>query len=77
MKKCEEEVVSIKANHLPAIYSILAYLYLQINTITIKGFLITPIIGMLIVYILVSIIYYKDVLAYSKNLLKNVIGLKS
>lgn len=67
---------SIKANHLPFIYAALAYLFLENNLIVIGNFAITPLYGMMAVYTIVTIIYYKSVKQYAKNIAKVFLGLK-
>lgn len=75
--KIEYNNATLKANHLPAIYATLAYLFVKTEgVIQIKEFELSPLMAFSIVYIAISAIYYKEVMHFSRSIVKKIIGLK-
>lgn len=77
-KKIEYNDATLKANHLPAIYSSLAYLFVQSadGGVTIQGFEVSPIMAFIGTYIVLSSFYYKETILFSRSIVKKTIGLK-
>jgi len=67
--------ISMKANHLPLIYSLIGYIFFKVEPVFF-GFNINPIYAMIFIYLAITVFYYKYVIAYSKNLSKKILGIK-
>jgi len=76
--KYQEQIASIKANHLTTIYAILAFFAIRIlgNQNIFDVIIITPEMAFTITYTFTSAVFYKETIIFAKSILKKGIGLK-